>query len=64
MNGEEADSGFVIGIDIEAANGNRVAVFIHHHLMMRQRIPGVTLGPQRLVQRLTQHLPAELVVGI
>jgi len=59
----KADGGFIIGIDIQPAHGHRFAAFIHHHLVMRQRIPGVPLGAFRLMQGFTQHFPAKLIVA-
>ena len=64
MNSHEADSGLIIGVDVETANGDRISLLINHHLMMRQGIPGVTFRPLRLTQRFTQHLPAELIIDI
>ena len=64
MNGHKANGGFIFRIDIQSADGNQIALFIHHHLMMRHRIPGVAFRSFWLMQRLTQHLPAELVVAL
>jgi hypothetical protein len=41
MNRHKANRRFVIGVDIQTPDGDEVALFIHHHLMMRHRIPGV-----------------------
>ncbi|MNW16391.1 hypothetical protein D3C71_2152290 [compost metagenome] len=64
MDRQKTDSSFVVGINIQTPDGHRVPFLIHHHLMVGQRIPGVTLRPHRLMQRLAQHFPAELVIDI
>ena len=64
MDGHKTDRSFVFRIRIQPPDGNQIALFIDHHLMVRHRIPRIALGPFRLMQRLTQHLPAELVVAL
>ena len=49
VNRHKANRGFIVGIDIQSPNGDEVTLFIHHHLMVRHRIPGVTFRPFRLM---------------
>ncbi len=62
MDSHKTNRRFVIGVDVQSPNSDQLSLFIHHHLMVRHRVPGVSLGAFRLMQRLTQHFPAKLVV--
>ena len=64
VNGHKAYGGFVIRIDIQTPNRDQISLFVHHHLVMRHRVPGIPFGAFGLVQRFTQHLPAKLVVTL
>ncbi|MNP23925.1 hypothetical protein D3C76_1166550 [compost metagenome] len=49
MDRHKADGGFIIGIDIQPPDGDKVALFIHHHLVMCHGVPGVAFRPFRLM---------------
>ena len=64
IDSHETDGSLIIGIDVQPPDGNQIALFIHHHLVVRHRVPGITLGTLRLMQRLAQHFPAKLIVTL
>ncbi len=62
--GHKAYGSFIIRIDIQTPYRNQIPLFVHHHLVMRHRVPGIPFGAFWLVQWFTQHLPAKLVVTL
>ncbi|MNZ57868.1 hypothetical protein D3C78_758590 [compost metagenome] len=59
---QKTNRGFVIGIDVQPPNGDNFSALVHHHLVMCHGVVGILFRPHRLVQRLAQHFPAELVI--
>ena len=49
VNRHKANRRFVIGVDIQTPDGDEVTLFVHHHLVMGHRVPGVALGAFRLM---------------
>lgn len=62
MHRQKAYRGLIISINIKTPYRHRLALLVHHHLVMRHAVVSVPLGARRLMQRLEQHLPSELII--
>ena len=64
MNGHKANGRFIVGINIQSAYRHQITLLVDDHLVMRHRIPRVAFRTFRLMQGLTQHFPAKLIVTL
>ena len=64
MNGHKANGRFIVGINIQSAYRYQITLLVDDHLVMRHRIPRVAFRTFWLMQGLTQHFPAKLIVTL